>query len=218
MANETLQKRATLVLAELKTLFPTSKTILKFSNNIELLFAVMLSAQTTDLLVNKVTEKLFKKYPTLSYYIEADPKEFALDIRAVNYYKTKAKHILQTAQLLADKHKGKLPKTIEEMIELPGVGRKTAIVVLGNAYGISAGIAVDTHVKRLSRAFGLTRHEDTQKIEADLKKLFPQEEWFDLTNRMIDYGRTYCPARCTHVSCIIIPKLAKKSPFLSKKP
>jgi endonuclease-3 len=213
-----VQQRADLILTELKRLFPTSKTILKFSNNIELLFAVMLSAQTTDLNVNNVTEKLFKKYPTLNHYLHANPEKFERDIRSINYYKTKARHILKTAQLLTEKHAGKLPKTFDKLIELPGVGRKTAIVVLGNAFGITPGIAVDTHVKRLSRAFGLTKHIDPLKIEKDLQKLFPKEEWFDLTNRMIDYGRTYCSARCTHVSCIIIPKLAKKSLFLSKKP
>lgn len=203
MQKQNPKKCATLVLFELKRLFPTSKTILKFSNNIELLFAVMMSAQTTDLQVNTVTKNLFQKYNTLTDYIHANPIMFEADMRGVNYYKTKAKHIQKTAKILQEKYAGIVPKTCEELMELPGVGRKTATVVLGNAYGITEGIAVDTHVKRLSKVFGLTAHSNTKKIEEDLQQLFPKEEWFLLTNRMIDYGRKYCPARCTHEDCPI---------------
>ncbi len=204
------RKRANIVLQELKKLFPDSKTILEFSTHFELLIAVMLSAQTTDKQVNVVTRKLFKKYPKLKDYVEAIDDDFIKDVSSVNYYRTKAKHILATARKLHVDFKGKLPKTVEEMMLFPGVGRKTALVVLGNAYDIVEGIAVDTHVQRLSRVFKLTKHTTPEKIEKDLKELFPRDEWFQLTNRMIEYGRKYCPARCTHQTCPIVNLLKKK--------
>lgn len=202
-------RRANIVLTELKNYFPHSHTVLEFSTPIELLFAVMLSAQTTDKQVNVVTRTVFNKYPTLTHYVNADDALFTEDIRAINYYKTKSKHILATARILDSKFEGTLPKTLEEMLTLPGVGRKTALVVLGNAYNITEGIAVDTHVQRLSNVFKLTKHTQPEKIEEDLKKLFPKDEWFHLTNRMIDYGRMYCPARCAHEDCPIVQILKK---------
>jgi endonuclease-3 len=204
------KQRSRIVLTELKRLFPESKTILEFSNHFELLVAIMLSAQTTDIQVNVVTRKLFTKYPKLTDYVDANDEKFAQDVSSVNYYKTKAKHILATARRLHTEFGGKLPETVEEMISFPGVGRKTALVVLGNAYNIVEGIAVDTHVQRLSRVFKLTKHTAPEKIETDLKKLFPKSEWFQLTNRMIEYGRKYCPARCKHESCPIISVLKKQ--------
>ncbi len=204
------KKRSTIVLTELKRLFPDSKTILEFTTHFELLVAVMLSAQTTDKQVNVVTNKLFKKYPELKHYVEAIDDEFVTDVSSVNYYKTKAKHVLATARKLYTEFGGKLPQTVEEMMSFPGVGRKTALVVLGNAYNIVEGIAVDTHVQRLSRVFKLTKHATPEKIEKDLKELFPKSEWFQLTNRMIAYGRKYCPARCKHNNCPIIQILTKK--------
>lgn len=202
-------KRAVIVLRELKKLFPESKTILEFSNHFELLVAVMLSAQTTDRQVNVVTRKLFKKYSQLKDYVEAIDEIFTADISSVNYYRTKAKHILATARKLHTEFKGALPQTFDELITFPGVGRKTAIVVLGNAYHSVEGIAVDTHVQRLSKALKLTKQTVPEKIENDLKKLFPKSEWFQLTNRMIEYGRKYCPARCKHENCPIVVKLKK---------
>ncbi len=202
--------RANIVLRELKKLFPKSKTILEFGNHVELLFAVMLSAQTTDKQVNVVTRKLFKKYPKLKDYVNANDEQFVKDVSSVNYYKTKAKHILATARKLHTEFGGTLPQTVEDMMSFPGVGRKTALVVLGNAHSLVEGIAVDTHVQRLSRALKLTKHTIPEKIEIDLKKLFPKSEWFQLTNRMIEYGRKYCPARCKHKTCPIIQILTKK--------
>jgi len=207
------KQRADIVVCELKLLFPVAKTILEFSNNWELTVAVMLSAQTTDKQVNVVTRTLFKKYPKLSDYVAANPAEFERDVSSVNYYKTKSKHILKSAHKLHTEFNGILPRTAREMQTLPGVGRKTALVVLGNAYNIVEGIAVDTHVRRLSMQFGLTSHTDPQKIEADLVLLIPRDEWFHFTNRMIDYGRTYAPAH----SAAADDPISKKLAILGKK-
>lgn len=168
---------------------------LNYSSHHELLFAVLMSAQTTDAQVNKVTEKLFKKYKTLDDYINADPKQFETDISSIGLYKSKAKNILKTAKILQEKYNGVLPKTIEEIIQFPGCGRKTANVVLGAAYHIAHGIAVDTHVMRLAKKFGLTRSNDAKKIEKELMELLPKKEWVHFTIRMIQYGRDHSPAR-----------------------
>jgi len=198
------QQRADIVLRELKRLYPNSKTVLNFSNDWELLVAVMLSAQTTDKHVNVVTEKFFRKYSTIAEVAKTSLDEITQNLNSVNYYKTKAKHVHASANKLLDEYDGKLPQTMKDMISLPGVGRKTALVVLGNAHNIVEGIAVDTHVNRLSQVFGLTEHNNPDKIERDLKELFPVDEWFSLTNRMIDYGREYCHARCKHAYCPIV--------------
>lgn len=196
------------MLATLKSLYPTIRGALEYANNIELLFAVMLSAQTTDKQVNKVTAQLFKKYPTLAHYANADLAAFAQDISSIGLYKSKAKNIIATANILRDEHGGEVPHTIEELIALPGVGRKTANVTLGAAYNIADGIAVDTHVIRLSKRHDLTTHSDAKKIEKDLMALVPQNEWVDFTNRMIQYGRDYCPARThEHENCPITKAL-----------
>lgn len=187
--------RALKILKALKKLFPEPKIALNFKNNWELLTAVILSAQCTDKKVNEVTEKLFKKYRKLDDYLKADPREFEEDIKSTGFYKNKAKNILGAAKMIKNKFGGRLPKTMAEMLTVPGVGRKTANVVLGNAYGVVEGIAVDTHVRRLSRAFGLTNETDPDKIERDLMKLIPPKDWFYFTYGLIDYGRKYCPAR-----------------------
>jgi len=192
---EKRKKKAAAVIRELKKLFPDSKIVLNYSNNWELLVAVMLSAQCTDKKVNEVTKKLFEKYKTLKDYINADLKEFEQDIKPTGFYRNKAKNILASARIVKEKFGGKIPKTMKEILTLPGVARKTANVVLGNAYGVVEGIAVDTHVKRLSKQLGLTDEDNPEKIERDLMKIIPKKEWFDFTYRMIDYGRKYCPAR-----------------------
>lgn len=157
--------------------------------------AVILSAQCTDVMVNRVTEKLFKKYRRLEDYIRANPKEFEQDIRSTGFYRNKAKNILASAKILKERFKGKIPRTMEEMLSLSGVARKTANIVLGNAYGIVEGIAVDTHVKRLSYRLGLTDHANPEKIEQDLMQILPKKEWFLFTYYLIDYGRKYCTAK-----------------------
>jgi len=189
------KRRAQIILRALKKLHPDAKIMLKYSNNWELLVAVVLSAQCTDKKVNEVTDKLFRKYRTLDDYVKADLKEFEKDIKPTGFYRAKAKNILAAARIIKEKFRGKLPKTMEAMLTIPGVGRKTANILLGNAYGIVEGIAVDTHVRRLSRLLGLTDNRDPQKIEKDLMALFPKKDWFKLTYMLIDYGRKYCPAR-----------------------
>jgi endonuclease-3 len=193
--------RAVRVARTLKKLFPRVKIALKYGNNWELLVSVMLSAQCTDKKVNEVTSALFKKYRKLDDYVRANRREFEHDIRPTGFYRQKTKNILGAARIVKEKFGGRVPRTMEELLLLPGVARKTANIVLGNAYGIVEGIAVDTHVRRLSRQFGLTKHTDPVKIEQDLMRILPKSEWFDFTYRMIQYGRKICPARkhnCDH--------------------
>lgn len=201
------KKRAEIVVRELKRLFPEAETILKYGNPWEMLVAVMLSAQTTDVQVNKVTNTLFKKYKTLDDYVHADPVMFEQDLSSIGLYRAKAKNVLASAKKIKEEFGGALPNTMEEMIALPGVGRKTANVVLGSVYGVVDGIAVDTHVQRLARLFGLTNEITPEKIEKDLMEILPRKEWYGFTFRMIDYGRKYCPARCKHGSCPILTQL-----------
>ena len=199
---EARKKKAAKIVNELKKLLPDAKIVLNYVNNWELLVAVMLSAQCTDKKVNEVTQKLFKRYRTLEDYVNADPGEFEQDIKPTGFYRQKTKNILSCARIIKEKFGGEVPHTMEELLALPGVARKTANIVLGNAYGIVEGIAVDTHVIRLSRLLGLTDETNPDKIERDLMQILPREEWFDITYRLIDYGRKYCPARRhNHVAC-----------------
>lgn len=186
---------ATLINKELAKLFPDAKCALNYSTPWELLVGVVLSAQCTDKKVNEVTAKLFKKYRKLTDYVKAKPEEFEKDIYSTGFYKAKTKNILAAAKMVQTEFKGKIPKTMSEMLQIPGVARKTANVVLGNAHNVIVGIAVDTHVIRLTRLFGLTKESNPVKIEKDLMKLMPQKEWFNFTNRLIAYGRTYCFAK-----------------------
>lgn len=205
-----LEKRRILgrkVLTKLKKLFPDAGMILKYSNNWELLVAVILSAQCTDKQVNKVTEKLFKKYRTLDDYVRANPREFENDIISTGFYKNKTKNIIGAAKVVKENFGGTIPRTMEGMLTIPGVGRKTANVVLGNAYGIVLGIAVDTHVKRLAQVLGLTTESTPEKIEQDLMEIFPRDDWFKATYLLIEYGRRYCSARRhNHISCPLTPR------------
>lgn len=204
MANKKLRERkirAAKIVRALAKLFPTAKIALRYANNWELLVSVMLSARCTDKKVNDVTAALFKKYRTLDDYVSANRKRFERDIRQTGFYRQKTKNILAAAKIIKEKFRGKVPRTMEELLILPGVARKTANIVLGNAYGIVEGIAVDTHVRRLSKKFCLTKHDDPVKIERDLMQIIPKNEWFNFTYRMIEYGRRVCPARkhkCDH--------------------
>jgi len=187
--------RAVKIAKALAKLYPKATVFLNHGNPLELLVAVMLSAQCTDKQVNKVTAALFKKYRKLDDYAKARIPVFEKDIRSTGFYHAKAKNVIGTAKLIREKFGGKVPRTMEELTHLPGVGRKTANIVLWNAYGILSGIPVDTHVRRLARAYGLTDEEDPNKIEEDLMKLLPRKEWGKISYRLIEYGREYCPAR-----------------------
>ena len=189
------KQKAKEMIAKLKELFPNVKSALNYSNNWEFLVAVIMSAQTTDKQVNKVTEKLFKKYPKLEDYVKASLTTFDNDINSVNFHNNKAKNILATAKVIKEKYHGEIPATMEELTSLPGVGRKTANVIIGNVFGKPEGIAVDTHVRRLAKLYGLTDQTDPVKIEKDLMEVVPKEDWTNFTHLMIEYGRTYCPAR-----------------------
>lgn len=193
--------KAMFLLMELKRLVPQAQMILEYSNNWELVVCVALSAQCTDKKVNEVTRKLFEKYLTLDDYINADVEEFEQDIYSTGFYKNKTKNILAGARVVKEQFEGDIPKTITELIQIPGVGRKTANVVLGNAYGIYEGIAVDTHVKRFANNFGLTESSNPDIIERDLMEILPKDEWFAFTYYAIEYGRQFCPARCKHIDC-----------------
>lgn len=161
----------------------------------ELLVATILSAQCTDKRVNIVTRGLFKKYGSVSDYAKAEIKILEQDIRSTGFYRNKARNIVNAARMILDKYSGKVPRTMEEILELPGVARKTANIVLGNAYGVVVGIAVDTHVRRVSQRLGLTENEDPVKIEQDLMKLVPKKDWFAYSYLLQSLGRDACVAR-----------------------
>lgn len=189
------KRRARKILNALGKLFPDPKIALKYNSNWELLVAVELSAQCTDKKVNEVTPALFKKYRTLRDYTRANPREFEKAIHQCGFFRAKTKNILGAAKMVKEKFGERLPKTMKEMVTIPGVGRKSANVILGNAYGVVEGIAVDTHVKRLARVLGLSAEKTPEKIERDLMAIIPKKDWFRATYLLIDYGRKYCPAR-----------------------
>jgi endonuclease-3 len=209
------KKRWQKIAKTLHMLFPHPKIALTYSNNWELLVAVQLSAQCTDTKVNQVTPALFKKYPTLDAYIKASRTargvhEFERDIHACGFYRAKTRNILAAANVVKKEFDGKLPKTMAEMITIPGVGRKSANVILGNAYGVVEGIAVDTHVMRLAHVLGLSKEKTPEKIEKDLMAIIPKKDWFEATYMIIDYGRAYCVARPhKHELCPLTKVLAQ---------
>ena len=200
----------------LKKMFPQASIALSYRTHFELLVAVILSAQCTDKKVNEVTARLFKKYRTLKQYAHANRNEFEKDITSTGFYRNKTKNVLKAAKMVYKEFKGTLPKTMKEMVRIPGVGRKTANVVLGNAYGIVEGITVDTHVRRLAIKFDLTDHTDPNKIEHDLMNSIPKQDWFRSTYLLIEYGRRVCPARhheCSnHPLSKIYPPAARRFP------
>jgi len=216
--------RTKTVLTILSRTYPNAHIVLSYSSAWELLVAVILSAQCTDLVVNKVTKELFEKYPTLDAYVRADPKEFEKDIRSTGFYHNKAKNILASAKRIQKEFHSLVPKTMKDMLTLPGVARKTANVVLGNAYGVVEGIAVDTHVIRLSQRLRLVpidkiggknkifvnmshahcpmspvidfiKDASPLKIEQELMKSVPKNRWLNLTYQLIDHGRALCKAK-----------------------
>jgi endonuclease-3 len=183
------------VVARLKSEYPDARTELDWTNPLELLVATMLSAQTTDVQVNKVTQNLFAKYHTAEDYAGADPGELEEDIRPTGFYRNKARSLQGMAGALVGEHGGEVPRTMRELVALPGVGRKTANVVLGNAFGVDEGIVVDTHVRRVSGRLGLTENTDPEKIERDLMEVVPEEDWTVFSHLLILHGRRTCKAR-----------------------
>lgn len=184
--------------------YPDVKPSLNYSNPLELLVATVLSAQSTDVQINKVTENLFKKYRTAEDYAHADIRELENDIYSTGFYKNKAKNIKDAALTIIERHNGEVPKTMEELDALPGVGRKTANIVLARGFGITEGIAVDTHVKRVSRRLGFTNHTDPEKIEKDLMSLVPEESFDAFSMTLISHGRKICQARKPKCpSCVV---------------
>jgi len=189
------KKKAKIIIKELKRLFPQVKTALNYSNNFQLLVAVVLSAQCTDKMVNKVTNTLFKKYKRVEDYAKANQKMFENEIKSTGFYRNKAKNIISTAKIIVREYKGKVPNSMEGLLKLPGIARKSANIILYLAYGKIAGVAVDTHVKRLSQVLGLSQNTNPEKIEKDLIQILPRDEWMDFNFRLVDYGRKYCTAR-----------------------
>jgi endonuclease III len=186
---------ATEVIARLKAEYPDARTELNWSNPLELLVATILSAQTTDVRVNQVTQTLFAKYRTADDYADAPPDELEEDIRPTGFYRNKARSLRGMARALVHEHGGEVPRTMPELVALPGVGRKTANVVLGNAFGVDEGIVVDTHVRRVSNRLGLSHSQDPLKIEQDLMKMVPEEDWTVFSHLLIFHGRRVCKAR-----------------------
>ncbi len=194
-------QKAQEIINALRDLIPDPKIALIYSNPWELFVSVVLSAQTTDKQVNIVTKDLFKKYSSFEDYTSVSWEKFAEDVRRIGLYKGKAKNIITSAKIIEEKYNGKVPETMEELVALPGVGRKTANILLSNIYNLQVGIAVDTHVKRLTRLWGLTNNTDPIKIEDDLMQIVPKKDWKDFSYLVILYGREYCTASCKHLDC-----------------
>jgi endonuclease-3 len=188
------KERAKKIFSLLKKEYPDVKSALEFTNAFELLIATILSAQSTDVQINKITPKLFKKYKSPKDYVRVSNEELEVDIHSSGFYRAKARSIKNSCAVLIEKYNGKMPQTFEELNALPGVGRKTASVVVGNAYGIPA-IAVDTHVKRLSNLLGFIKSDDPDKIEIRLKELLPEKDWVNDSHLIIAHGRKICIAR-----------------------
>ena len=189
------QERAVEIAARLKRMYPKAKCSLDFTNAFELLIATMLSAQSTDARVNIVTKSLFRKYPDPASFAQAGQVEMERDVKQTGFFRNKAKAVIAASKAIMEKHAGEVPQSMDELTALPGVGRKTANVVLSNAFKKPVGIVVDTHVTRVSGRLGLTASSDAVKIEEDLMKLLPPKEWTSFSHRVIEHGRTICIAR-----------------------
>jgi endonuclease-3 len=205
------KQRMRKIISLLKKAYPDARCSLNFTNPLELLIATILSAQCTDERVNIVTRDLFIKYRSADDYARASREELEQDIRSTGFYRNKAKSIQGACAIISQKHKGRVPDTIEELLALPGVARKTANVVLGNAFGIAEGIVVDTHVERLTRRLGLTEEKQPEKIERDLIELVPRRDWIDFSHLLIYHGRRVCKARTPLCEECAIEKLCPSS-------
>ncbi len=192
------------IISLLKKEYPDLKTALKFETPVQMLVSTILSAQCTDERVNRVTAALFKKYKTPHDFAKANIGIFEKEIYSTGFYKSKTKNIIGAAKIIVERFKGRLPDTMEELLTLPGVARKTANVVLQNVFGKVEGVVVDTHVRRLSQRLGLTVNDDPAKIETDLMEIVPRENWGNISYLLIDHGRKICNAkRPNHAECVI---------------
>jgi len=208
---QSLKNRAKKIIELLKRAYPDAKCSLNHSNAFELLIATILSAQCTDERVNIVTADLFRKYRKPQDYLKVPASELENDIRTTGFFRNKTKSIQGTAKVLTEQYAGLVPETIEELLELPGVARKTANVVLGNAFGVISGIVVDTHVTRLSRRLALTQQKHPEKIENDLMAIVARKDWVDFSHLLIAHGRKICRARNPLCAECVIEKLCPSS-------
>lgn len=212
------KKRMDKILSILKKQYPILHTELNYKTSFQLLVSIILSAQCTDKRVNMVTPHLFAKYPNAQALAKARHKDIEKLIHSTGFYRAKTKAIIGCAKTIVEKHNGEVPRTMAELIKLPGVGRKTANVMLWNAHGINEGIAVDTHVKRISKLLGMTNQKEPGKIEQDLMKLVPKKEWGDLTHLFIFHGRKICIARRPRCNECPIEQYCPSSRLKPEKP
>jgi endonuclease-3 len=206
-----LKRRTRKIIRSLKRAYPDAKCSLNHSNAFELLIATILSAQCTDARVNMVTQDLFRKYRKPEDYLKVSEKELQQDIRTTGFFRNKTKSIQGTAKTLSEQYRGKVPHNMEQLLELPGVARKTANVVLGNAFGINSGVVVDTHVTRLSRRLGLTIQKTAEKIELDLITIVPKKDWVIFSHLLIAHGRAICRARTPLCAECVVERLCPSS-------
>jgi endonuclease-3 len=206
-----LERRAPVVIRRLKKAYPEATVALKFSNPLEMLVATILSAQCTDEKVNEVTATLFQKYRSPEDYLKAPEDELKREIFSTGFYNQKAKAIRGACHVLLDEFGGRIPDTMEEIVRLPGVARKTGNIVLGNAYGVVVGIAVDTHVRRVSQRLGFTAQKDPDRVEQDLMRLIPRRDWFSFTYVLIEHGRAVCKAPTPICEDCVVSELCPSS-------
>ena len=209
--NAELKSRLREIIRKLKRAYPDAKCSLNHSNAFELLIATILSAQCTDDRVNIVTADLFRKYRKPEDYLKVSPRELEKDIRTTGFFRNKTKSIQGTSKLLTEQYGGRVPQTMDELLELPGVARKTANVVLGNAFAIKSGVVVDTHVTRLSHRLGLTQQKHPEKIEQDLVEIVPRKDWIMFSHLLIAHGRRTCKARNPLCADCVVEKLCPSS-------
>lgn len=213
-----VETKALKIVALLEKEFPQAKTALEYGDPLELLISTILSAQCTDERVNIVTKTLFRKYRKPEDYAAADLRELEKDIRSTGFYRNKARNIKKCCQKLVNEFCSRVPRTMEELLTLPGVGRKTANIVLSNAYGVVEGIAVDTHVRRVAKRLGLTSKEDPDKIEADLMRTIPKKQWIEISDLLISLGRRVCEARKPKCGACILNRLCPSAFAFAGKP
>jgi endonuclease-3 len=206
---EETRRRARRIAQLLAKQYPDAHCALHYENPLQLLIATILSAQCTDVRVNLVTPGLFARYPNAKAFAAANPRDLETAIQSTGFFRNKARNIIACCKQIVEEHGGQVPGTMEELVHLPGIGRKTANVILGNAFGVP-GITVDTHVARLSRRMGLTTHTDPKKIERDLMQLIPEKEWTMFSHRMIFHGRQVCQARKPNCPGCVLNKVCPK--------